>query len=92
MTHYDFLYFKNGKKISQQYQDNIVSFLKQVKRDENVPLSRINPIILNNPQLFFHNDGILEIEKTNLDKEFMRIKENGLAFWLTYLFIDNQHD
>ena len=48
MTHYDFLYFKNGKKISQQYQDNIVSFLKQVKRDENVPLSRINPIILNN--------------------------------------------
>ena len=92
MTHYDFLYFENGKKTFQQYQDNIVSFLKQSKRNEHKPLTRINPIILDNPQLFFHNDGILEIEKTNVNKEFMRIKEDGLDFWLTYLFIDNQHD
>ena len=92
MTHYDFLYFENGKKTFHRYQDNIVSFLKQDKRNGHEPLSRINPILLNNPQLFFHNDGILEIEKTNVNKEFMRIKEDGLDFWLTYLFIDNQHD
>ena len=98
MTHYDFLYFSNGKKNIQQYQDNIVSFLKQNKRDEKIILGRINPVIVTKPDLFFHKDGILTIEKIEKnetktqEEHFMRIKKDNVPFWMTYLFIDNQHD
>ena len=65
----------------------------KTRREPDFKIDNINPKIVNKSGLFFNSQGILNVDG-NGNKKFLCIKteESSINFWLTYLFLDNQHD